>query len=165
MSSKAGGAKASRKEAGRKVVAENRRARFDYELLQNFEAGIELMGPEVKSLRLGRTNLAEAYAAMKANELYLLNCNIPEYVQANRFNHQPKRPRRLLLHRREIDKLAQGVLREGLTIVPLKIFFNDRGRAKVEIALAKGKKIHDKREAIKERDWSREKSRLLRERG
>jgi SsrA-binding protein len=147
------------------VVAENRRARFDYELLQNFEAGIELVGPEVKSLRLGRTNLAEAYAAMKANELYLLNCNIPEYVQANRFNHQPKRPRRLLLHRREIDKLAQGVLREGLTIVPLKIFFNDRGRAKVEIALAKGKKIHDKREAIKERDWSREKSRLLRERG
>ncbi len=165
MSSKSGGAKASRKEAGRKVVAENRRARFDYELLQNFEAGIALVGPEVKSLRLGRTNLAEAYAAMKGSELFLVNCNIPEYVQANRFNHEPKRPRKLLLHRREIDKLAQGVSREGLTIVPLKIFFTDRGRAKVEIALAKGKKVHDKREAIKERDWSREKSRLLRDRG
>jgi SsrA-binding protein len=165
MSSKSGGAKASRQEPGRKVVAENRRARFDYEILQNFEAGIELKGPEVKSLRAGRTNLAESYAAMKGSELFLLNCNIPEYVQANRFNHEPKRPRKLLLHRREIDKLAQGVLREGLTIVPLKIYFNDRGRAKVDIALAKGKKLHDKRETIKERDWSREKSRLLRERG
>jgi SsrA-binding protein len=165
MSSKSGGAKTSRKEPGRRVVAENRRARFDYELLQNFEAGIELLGPEVKSLRLGRTNLAESYAAVKGNELFLLNCNIPEYVQANRFNHEPKRARKLLLHRREIDKLSQGVLREGLTIVPLKIFFNDRGRAKVDIALAKGKKLHDKRESIKERDWSREKSRLLRDRG
>jgi SsrA-binding protein len=165
MSSKSGGAKPSRKEPGRKIVAENRRARFDYELLQNFEAGIELKGPEVKSLRAGRTNLAEAYAAMKGDELFLINCNIPEYVQANRFNHEPKRPRKLLLHRKEIGKLAAGVLREGLTIVPLKIYFNDRGRAKVDIALAKGKKIHDKRETIKQRDWSREKSRLLRDRG
>jgi SsrA-binding protein len=162
MSSKSGGAKAARKEPGRKVVAENRRARFDYELLQNFEAGLELRGPEVKSLRAGRTNLAEAYAAMKGRELFLLNCNIPEYVQANRFNHEPKRARKLLMHRREIDRLAAGVLREGLTIVPLRIYFNDRGRAKVEIALAKGKKIHDKRETIRQRDWNREKSRLMR---
>jgi SsrA-binding protein len=102
---------------------------------------------------------------MKGDELFLINCNIPEYVQANRFNHEPKRPRKLLLHRKEIGKLAAGVLREGLTIVPLKIYFNDRGRAKVDIALAKGKKIHDKRETIKQRDWSREKSRLLRDRG
>jgi SsrA-binding protein len=165
MSAKSGGAKASRKEEGRRVVAENRRARFDYEILDTYEAGIELKGPEVKSLREGRTNLAESYAAMKGGELFLVNANIPEYRQANRFNHEPKRPRKLLLHRRQIDKLANGVLREGLTIVPLKLYFNPRGRAKVDIALAKGKKVHDKRETIKERDWSREKSRLLRDRG
>jgi SsrA-binding protein len=165
MSSKSGGAKASRKEEGRRVVAENRRARFDYEILDTYEAGIELKGTEVKSLREGRTNLAESYAAMKAGELFLVNANIPEYKQGNRFNHEPKRTRKLLLHRRQIDKLANGVLREGLTIVPLKLYFNQRGRAKLDIALAKGKKIHDKRETIKERDWSREKSRLLRDRG
>lgn len=165
MSSKSGGAKASRKEEGRRIVAENRRARFDYEILDTYEAGIELKGTEVKALREGRTNLAESYAAMKAGELFLVNANIPEYKQANRFNHEPKRPRKLLLHRRQIDKLANGVLREGLTIVPLKLYFNPRGRAKVDIALAKGKKIHDKRETIKERDWGREKSRLLRDRG
>lgn len=163
MSSKAGGAKAARKQSGIKVVADNRRARFDYELLQNFEAGIELKGSEVKSLRVGHINLAEAYATMKGDELFLINSNVPEYREANRFNHEAKRPRKLLLHAKEIQRLAVGVLREGLTIVPIKMFFNPRGRVKVDIALAKGKKLVDKRETIKERDWNREKSRLLRE--
>ena len=165
MSSKAGGAKASRKQEGIKVISDNRRARYDYEIMEKFEAGIELKGSEVKSLRTGHTNLAEAYATMKAGELWLINSNIPEYREANRFNHEPKRPRKLLLNRREIDKLSNGVLREHLTIIPLKMFFNPRGRCKVDIALAKGKKLHDKRETTKERDWDREKSRLLRDKG
>ncbi|MCB1380870.1 MAG: SsrA-binding protein SmpB [Alphaproteobacteria bacterium] len=165
MSSKSGGAKASRKEEGIKVVSDNRRARFDYEIIQTFEAGIALTGSEVKSLRTGHMNLAEAYAAMKDGELFLINSNIPEYREANRFNHEPKRPRKLLLHKKEIAKLASGVLREGLTIVPLKMFFNRRGRVKVDIALARGKKLHDKRDAIKERSWDRERARLLREKG
>jgi len=165
MSAKSGGAKTARKLAGIKIVADNRRARFDYEILQAFEAGIELKGSEVKSLRAGRTNLAESYATMKGGELYLLNCNIPEYREANRFNHDPKRPRKLLLHGKEIAKLANGVQREGLTIIPLKLFFNPRGRAKVDIALAKGKKLHDKRATEKKRDWEREKGRLMREKG
>jgi SsrA-binding protein len=163
MSSKSGGAKAARKQAGVKVVADNRRGRYEYEILQTFEAGIELKGSEVKSLREGRTNLAEAYATMKRGELFLLNSNIPEYREANRFNHDPKRPRKLLLHAKEISRLAVGISREGLTVIPLKIFFNPRGRAKIDIALAKGKKLHDKRETIKTRDWDREKSRLMRE--
>lgn len=165
MSSKSGGAKASRREEGIKVIADNRRARFDYELIETFEAGIELKGSEVKSLRVGRTNLAESYAAMKSGELFLINCNIPEYREANRFNHEPKRPRKLLLHKKEIGKLSNGVLREGLTIVPLKMFFNKRGRCKVDIALARGKKLHDKRDTIKERSWDRERARLLRDKG
>ena len=165
MSSKSGGTKAARKQVGIKVVADNRRGRYEYEILQTFEAGIALQGSEVKSLREGRTNLAEAYATMKQGELFLLNSNIPEYREANRFNHEPKRPRKLLLHAKEIQKLATGVSREGLTIIPLKIFFNTRGRAKIDIALAKGKKLHDKRDSIKDRDWSREKSRLLRDKG
>jgi SsrA-binding protein len=165
MSSKSGGAKAARKEEGLKVIADNRRARYDYEILDTFEAGIELKGSEVKSLRGGRTNLGESYATMKSGELFLMNSNIPEYREANRFNHEPKRPRKLLLHGKEINKLANGVLREGLTIVPLKMFFNGRGRVKVDIALAKGKKLHDKREAIKEKSWDRERARLLRDKG
>ena len=165
MSSKSGGAKAARKQDGIKVVADNRRARHDYEILQTFEAGIELKGSEVKSLREGRTTLAESYAAMKGGELFLINSNIPEYREANRFNHDPKRPRRLLLHKKEISKLSSGISREGLTIVPLKMFFNPRGRAKVDIALAKGRKLHDKREAIKTRTWDRERARLLRDKG
>jgi SsrA-binding protein len=166
MSSKSGGAKASRKQDGIKIVADNRRARYDYELMDFYEAGIELVGPEVKSLRGGRANLAESYATVsKKGELFLVNLYIPEYREANRFNHETKRPRRLLMHRREIDKLATGVQREGLTIVPLKIFFNPRGRAKVDIALARGKKLHDKRDTVKDRDWGREKSRLMREKG
>jgi SsrA-binding protein len=149
----------------RKVILENRRARFDYEILETFEAGIALAGPEVKSLRQGRGNLQDAYASVDHGELYLVNAYIPEYTEANRFNHETRRPRKLLLHRREIDRLAGGVLREGLTIVPLRLFFNPRGRAKAEIALARGKKLHDKRETEKQRSWAREKSRLLRERG
>ena len=165
MSSKSGGAKASRKEEGIKVVSDNRRARYDYEILQAFEAGIELKGSEVKSLRTGHTNLAEAYAAMKGGELWLINSNIPEYREANRFNHEPKRPRKLLLHKSEINKLSSGVLKEHLTIIPLKMFFNLRGRVKVDIALARGKKLHDKRETIKERSWDRERARLMRDKG
>ena len=165
MSSKSGGAKKSAAKGGIVVKGDNRRARYDYELIEHFEAGVELVGSEVKSLRGSSVNLQESYAAMKGNELFLINSNIPEYREANRFNHDPKRPRRLLLHRKQIDRLSVGVLREGLTIVPLKIFFNTRGRVKVDIALAKGRKLHDKRENIKERDWNREKSRVLRDRG
>jgi SsrA-binding protein len=152
-------------EKQRKLVADNRRARFDYEIIDTYEAGIELKGPEVKSLRAGRTSLADSYAVVKAGELYLVNAYIPEYREANRFNHETRRPRKLLLHRREIEKLAQGVLRQGLTIIPLKVFFNARGRAKVDIALARGKKAHDKRETQKERSWQRDRQRLLRDRG
>lgn len=158
-------AKDERKAGERKVVADNRRARFDYEILDTMEAGIELIGPEVKSLREGRANLADSYASVKGGELWLVNAYIPEYREANRFNHETRRPRKLLLHKRQIDRLAQGVLREGLTIVPLKIYFNPRGRAKAEIALAKGKKLHDKRETEKQRSWQREKTRLMKERG
>jgi SsrA-binding protein len=165
MSAKSGGAKASRKQDGIKVVADNRRARFDYEIMQTFEAGIALQGSEVKSLREGRSNLAESYAVMKGGELFLINSNIPIYREANRFNHEPKRPRKLLLHKKEIDKLSNGVLREGLTVVPLKMFFNPRGRCKVDIALARGKKLHDKREAIKTRSWDRERARIMRDKG
>ena len=145
-----------------KVVADNRRARFNYEIGESFEAGIALTGSEVKSLRAGKATIAESYADAKNGEIWLINANIPEYQQAGRFNHAPKRPRKLLLHEREINKLAGAVDREGMTIVPLKFYFNERGRAKVEIALAKGKKLHDKRAAEKEREWNREKQRLLR---
>lgn len=165
MSSKSGGTKASRKEEGIKVVADNRRARYDYEILDTYEAGIELKGSEVKSLRDGKANIAESYAAVNNGELFLVNAYIPEYREANRFNHETKRPRKLLLHAREIDRLSGGVLREGLTIVPLRVYMNARGRAKVGIALARGKKLHDKRDAIKDRSWNREKARLLRESG
>lgn len=146
-------------------AAVNRRARFNYEIGQTFEAGIALTGSEVKSLREGRSNIADSYAGEKGGELFLFNAYIPEYLQANRFQHETRRPRKLLLHRREINRLSGAVQREGKTIVPLKIYFNDRGRAKVELALATGKKLHDKRETAKKRDWDREKSRLLRDRG
>jgi SsrA-binding protein len=160
------GPKPSRtEEKQRKLVADNRRARFDYEIIDTYEAGIELKGPEVKSLRAGRTSLSDSYAVVRDGELFLVNAYIPEYREANRFNHETRRPRKLLLNRREIDKLSQGVLREGLTIVPLKVFFNPRGRAKVDIALARGKKAHDKRETQKARSWQRDRQRLLRERG
>ena len=148
-----------------KVVADNRRARFNYEIGESFEAGIALTGSEVKSLRQGRATIAESYADSRGGEIWLVNANIPEYLQAGRFNHPPKRPRKLLLHARQINRLIGAVEREGMTIVPLKLYFNDKGRAKVEIALAKGKKLHDKRETLKMRSWQRERGRLLREKG
>lgn len=153
------------KEKPRRAAAVNRRARFDYEIGQTLEAGIALTGTEVKSLRGGKATIAEAHAAESGGEIFLYNAYIPEYLQANRFNHETRRPRKLLLNKREIAKLIAGVNREGMTIVPLKIYFNDRGRAKVEIALARGKKVHDKRQTEKERSWGREKSRLMKERG
>ncbi|HZD92592.1 MAG TPA: SsrA-binding protein SmpB [Pseudolabrys sp.] len=149
-----------------KVVADNRRARFNYQIGETFEAGIALTGSEVKSLRQGKATIAESYADARDGEIWLVNANIPEYKQAGPFNnHPPKRPRKLLLHEREISKLAGGVDREGMTIVPLRMYFNERGRAKLEIALAKGKKLHDKRETLKKRTWQREKGRLLKQGG
>jgi SsrA-binding protein len=149
-----------------KVVADNRRARFDYEVGETFDAGLALTGTEVKSLRTGKATIAESYAHVdRAGEAWLVNANIPEYAAGNRFNHEPKRPRKLLLKQREIARLARGVEREGMTIVPLRLYFNERGRAKLQIALARGKKLHDKREVEKKRDWGREKGRLLREKG
>ena len=148
-----------------KLIADNRKARFNYAIDETFEAGIALTGSEVKSMRSGKTSIAESYAASRDGELWLLNSNIAEYKQAGRFNHAPKRPRKLLLHRRQINKLIGAVEREGMTVVPLKIYFNEKGRAKVEIALAKGKKLHDKRQTEKKRDWARERGRLLRQKG
>lgn len=150
---------------GRKLIAENRRARFDYFLEQTYEAGLSLTGTEVKALREGRANIAESYAATEGREIVLVNAYIPEYGPANRFNHEPRRPRKLLLHRREIDRMLGAVQREGRTLIPTKLYFNDKGRVKLELALAKGKKAHDKREVAAERDWKREQGRLLRERG
>ena len=144
-----------------KVVAENRKARFNYEIIDTYEAGLVLMGTEVKALREGKANIAESYASDEGGEIWLINSYLPEYLQANRFNHEPRRRRKLLLNKREMAKLSQSVDREGMTLVPLKIYFNDQGRAKLELALAKGKKLHDKRESEKERDWNRQKSRLL----
>ena len=149
----------------KKIVAENRRARFDYFIEDTYEAGIALTGTEVKSLRFGEGSIAEAYAEVNAEGVWLVNSNVPEFSHGNRFNHEPKRPRKLLLHEREINRLHGAVAREGMTLVPLSIYFNGRGRAKVELALAKGKKTHDKRDTIKERDWKREQQRLLRDRG
>jgi SsrA-binding protein len=148
-----------------KLIAENRRARFDYFLESTFEAGLILTGTEVKALRLGRANIAESYAATEGDEIVLVNAHIPEYGPANRFNHEPRRPRKLLLHRREIDKLLGAVRRDGRTLIPTKLYFNDKGFVKLELALAKGKKIHDKREASAERDWKRQQGRLMREKG
>lgn len=148
-----------------KVVADNRKARYNYEIGEVFEAGIALTGTEVKSLRNGKATIAESYAAEEGGEMFLINAYIPEYLQANRFNHESRRPRKLLLHRRQINKLAGAVQRDGMTLVPLKLFFNERGRAKLEIALAKGKKLFDKRETEKKRDWAREKGRLLKSGG
>ena len=149
----------------KKVVAENRRARYDYFVEDRLEAGIELTGTEVKSLRVGEGSIAESYAAVEGDELWLINSHVPEYSHGNRLNHHPRRPRKLLLKAREIAKLQGAVARQGLTIVPLSIYFNGSGRAKVELAVARGKKMHDKRETEKERDWKREQGRLLRKHG
>ena len=149
-----------------KIAADNRRARYEFAVGDTLEAGIALTGSEVKSLRTGRATIAESYVGVnRRGDVELINANIPEYLQANRMNHEPRRPRRLLLKAREIARLAQGVEREGMTIVPLKLYFNEKGRAKLEIALAKGKKLHDKRETEKARDWGREKARLMRDKG
>jgi len=148
-----------------RVVADNRKARFHYEITDTVEAGIALTGTEVKSLRSGKATIGESFAGPSGEDLVLYNAYIPEYLQANRFNHEPKRPRKLLLHRREIDKLIGATQRQGYTVVPLRIYFNDRGRAKVELGLGRGKQLHDKRETEKKRDWAREKSRLLKEKG
>lgn len=146
------------------TVADNPRARFDYHLEDKFEAGIMLVGTEVKSLRLGQASIKESHVVVKKGELWLLNSNIPEYQQAGHLNqHPPKRERKLLLHKKEVDKLMGAVSREGYTIVPTRLFFNGRGLAKIEIALAKGKKLYDKRETEKARDWGREKHKILKE--
>jgi len=156
---------AEKNERAIKVVAENRKARFNYAVEDTLEAGIALTGTEVKSLRSGKSTIAESYADTKDGEVWLINANIPEYLQANRFNHEPKRPRKLLLHRKQINKLMGAVEREGMALVPLKLYFNEKGRAKLELALARGKKLHDKRETEKKRSWERERGRLLRAKG
>jgi len=148
-----------------RTIAVNRKARFNYEIVSTLEVGLALQGTEVKALRAGKASLAEAYAAEEGGELWLINAHIPEYSAASRENHHPRRPRKLLLHRREVDRLAGAVHKEGMTLVPLKLYFNRRGIAKLELALAKGKKLHDKRETAKTRDWERAKARILRERG
>jgi SsrA-binding protein len=148
-----------------KIVAENRRARFDYFVEERLEAGIELQGTEVKALRGGEGSIAESYATIDGEEVWLINSHIPEYSHGNRMNHEPRRRRKLLLKGREIAKLHGAITRQGLTLVPLSIYFNSNGRAKIELAVARGKKAHDKRDTIKERDWKREQGRIMRARG
>jgi SsrA-binding protein len=145
------------------LVAENRRARYDYEIGDTLEAGIVLTGTEVKSLRLGKAQIADSYASPERGELWLINAHIPEYLEANRFNHQEKRPRKLLVSRKELARLDAEVARAGNTIVPLKLYFNDHGKAKLLIGVGKGKKSFDKRDTERQRDWNREKSRLLKQ--
>ena len=156
---------ARQKSDGRKIVADNRKARHNYFFEEVIEAGIALTGTEVKSLREGKANIAESYASDEGGEIWLINSNIPQYSAGNRNNHEPRRHRKLLLHRRQIDKLIGAVQREGMTLVPVRLFFNERGIVKLEIALAKGKKVHDKRQTAKDRDWARQKARLMREKG
>lgn len=155
----------ARKEADEsvRVAALNRKARHEYSIEDSLEAGIVLTGSEVKSLREGRATIAEAYARVVDGEIFLINAHIPEYKQSGQFSHEPRRPRKLLLHNRQIDRLAGAVQRDGMTMIPLKLYFNDRGIAKLELGLGKGKKLHDKRESEKSRDWNRQKARLLRE--
>jgi SsrA-binding protein len=156
---------AKKKDAGEKVVADNRKARHLYFIDSTIEAGLALTGSEVKSLRTGKANIGESYAQAKDGEILLVNSYIPEYTMANRFNHEPRRVRKLLVHKSELRRLASAVLREGMTLVPLRLYFNLRGVAKVELGLARGKKLHDKRETEKARDWARDKARLLRAKG
>ena len=157
---------AANKDDGRKRIAENRKARREYHLGDTYEAGIELTGTEVKSLRGGQANIAESYASAEKDGIFLINAYIPEYKAAGDFfQHNPRRPRRLLLHKREIHKLAVAVDRQGMTMVPLELYFNARGRAKLRLALAQGKKLHDKRADEAKRDWQRQKARLLRDKG
>ncbi|WP_321392334.1 SsrA-binding protein SmpB [Emcibacter sp.] len=148
---------------GRRIIAENRKARHNFFIEEDFEAGIVLLGTEVKSLRQGECNIAESYAEVRNGEVWLINAHIKEYAMGNRFNHDPRRPRKLLLHRRQINKVFAAIQRQGMTLVPLSIYFDDHNRAKIKLGLAKGKKAHDKRQATKERDWNREKARMLKE--
>ena len=153
------------KREGTKPVAENRKARFNYEIEDTIEAGIVLMGSEVKSLRSGKANIAESYASNEGGELFLINAHIAEYSGAARDGHEPTRHRKLLLHRREMARLLGAIQREGMALVPLRLYFNARGIAKLQLGLGRGKKIHDKRETEKKRDWERQKSRIMREKG
>lgn len=155
----------AKNETNFKVVSDNRRARYNYEIGDVYEAGLVLTGTEVKSLRSGKATIAESYASAEKGEIFLINATIPEYGHGNRFNHEPKRPRKILLKSREIARLTQGIEREGMTLVPLKVYFNEKGRAKLTLAIGRGKKLHDKRATEKERDWNREKSRLMRDKG
>lgn len=148
-----------------RVVAQNRRARFDYEIVETLEVGIMLTGSEVKSLRLGTSSINESFAGEMEGEIFLFNANIPEYLEANRFNHEPKRPRKLLMRKRQLNKFLGAIRRKGLTLVPLKLYFNAKGRAKVELGLGRGKRTVDKRSTLKDRDWQRDKARLLRNKG
>ena len=155
----------AKKPARNNVAAENRKARFHYEIIDTLEAGLVLTGTEVKSLREGRATIAESYATEEGGEIWLINSNVPEYLQANRFNHEPKRRRKILVHAAQRNRLAGAVQRDGMTLVPLKIYFNDKGRAKLELAVAKGKNAPDKRETLKERDWNRQTQRVMKEGG
>ena len=150
--------------APKKYAAQNRRARHDYLIISTLETGIQLTGTEVKVLRLGRVSIAEAYAGEMHGELYLFNAHFPEYP-SSRFSHEPKRPRKLLVHKRELHKMVGAVTRDGMTLVPLALYFNKQGRAKLELAVAKGKQKADKRAAIKDREWKRDQARLMREKG
>lgn len=152
-------------EPERRVVADNRKARHAYAIDSTFEAGIVLMGSEVKALRTGKATIGESYAQARDGEVFLINAYIPEYTMANRFNHEPRRPRKILVRKTEARKLAQSVQREGMTLIPLRLYFNARGIAKIELGIAKGKKLHDKRETEKARDWARDKARLMRAKG
>ncbi|HEX3754141.1 MAG TPA: SsrA-binding protein SmpB [Rhizomicrobium sp.] len=154
-----------KKDDGTKIIADNRKARFSYAIEDSLEAGIMLVGSEVKSLRGGKSTIGESYAQAKDGELFLVNAYIPEYTKASRFNHEPRRVRKLLVHKGEATKLAAAIQREGMTLIPLKMYFNTKGIAKLELGIAKGKKLHDKRETEKQRDWQRDKARLLRNRG
>ena len=156
---------AKKKAPENKVVADNRKARHAYFIESTVEAGLVLVGSEVKSLRTGKATIAESYAQAKDGEIFLVNAYIPEYLMANRFNHEPRRVRKLLVRGIQARRLAASIQREGMTLVPLKVYFNPRGIAKVELGVAKGKKLHDKRQTSKERDWSRDKARLLRDKG
>lgn len=155
----------AKKETNVRVVADNRKARHNYFIENSLEAGVALTGSEVKSLRTGKATIAESYAQAKDGEIYLVNAYIPEYAMANRFNHEPRRVRKLLVHKAEARKLAAAVQREGMTLIPLRLYFNKKGIAKLELGVARGKKMHDKRQTEKKRDWQRDKARLLRKKG
>ncbi|HLJ52907.1 MAG TPA: SsrA-binding protein SmpB [Rhizomicrobium sp.] len=156
---------AKKKDDGTKVIADNRKARFAYAIDDTLEAGLMLTGSEVKSLRTGKATIAESYAFAKDGELFLVNAYIPEYTQASRFNHEPKRTRKLLVHKKEANRLSMAIRREGMTLIPLRLYFNPKGIAKIQLGVAKGKKLHDKRETEKQRDWQRDKARLMRAKG